>query len=63
MGQQRRKNVLIKNENAVHLFGAAQCMMQRCMVEITEVSAKPDQCALVGAHEFSGLNLKMGRSV
>ena len=37
------KNILVKNESAVHAAAALQRVMQRCMINIAQVAAEPDQ--------------------
>jgi hypothetical protein len=43
MFEQGIKDVLVKNESAVHAAAALQRVMQRCMIKIAQVAAKPDQ--------------------
>lgn len=37
------KDSLVKNESAEHAATALQRVMQRCMIKVAQVSAKPDQ--------------------
>jgi len=58
MGQQRVEDILVKNENAEYLLGAGERVMQCCMVEAPQVTAEPNERAVVSGHEMVGYKIE-----